>query len=131
MGFRGACRLQKNAPRGLGQGIAPRKRAKHTMLPQALRLDRPEGDAHNASAVKKLSAWVFLLSVGKDSLLLLLLATPYARYSLYALLIINSIKHEGYTWLRHINHAAAGFAPCLSGASSACTRAAILYNKVI
>jgi|GEM_PF-3897732 hypothetical protein len=29
-GFCGACRLQKNAPRGLGQGIAPRQRAKHT-----------------------------------------------------------------------------------------------------
>ena len=30
-GFCGACRLQKNAPRGLGQGIAPRQRAKHTI----------------------------------------------------------------------------------------------------
>jgi len=35
------------------------------MLPQALRLDRPEGDAHNASAVKKLSAWVFFFERGE------------------------------------------------------------------
>ena len=57
----------------------------------------------NASVVQKLFR-VDFFALAKASVLLLLLAPPYAGYSLYALLIINSIKHEGYTWLRHINH---------------------------
>jgi hypothetical protein len=43
--------------------------------------------------------------------------------ALYALLIINSIKHEGLYLAKAYKPYACGFAPCLSGASCAFTRA--------
>jgi len=102
VGFRGACRLQKNAPRGLGQGIAPRKRAKHTMLPQALRLDRPEGDAQLRKCSKEAFSVGFLFRAwGK--ILYCSCSSPRLMPGIAFMLCHFKFKqkHEGYTWLRH------------------------------
>ena len=103
VGFRAACRLQKNAPRGLGQGIAPRQKCEAHLTPVALRLDRLEGDAQQRKCSKEaFKRWDFLLSVGKDSLLLLL-RSPRLMPGIAFMLCHFKFKqkHEGYTWLRH------------------------------
>jgi len=86
VGFCGACRLQKNAPRGLGQGIAPRQGAKHTIRLWLCALTDRREMRNYASAVKKLSAWVFFFERGERFFTALAtFSTPYAGYSLYAL----------------------------------------------
>jgi len=113
-----------------GRELPQDKRAKHTIRLWLCALTDWKEMRTYASVVQKLFR-VDFLRWEKLLYYSCLLAPPYAVYSLYALLIINSIKHEGYTWLRHSQTIRLWLAPCLSGASSACIRAAILHNKVI